>query len=153
MKKWLFLSVLLIASCISLRDLWTTRYEYCGKVDVLEVYKGTYSFLSCKDALAVTDAAYEILWQKVGTLNQPWRVEFMSGSISVDDPYAFTDPVQRLIRIKEEQPRSILHELRHAYMYETHTGGKTQHGTMCGDEAWLKLEREFEVLPYCHLVR
>lgn len=144
MKKLLIF--LLLASC-------TPTYEDCGEVDVLHVFRRTGSMLTCKDALATTDAAYAILWQYESPLNEAWRVEFMYGAIGADDPWGRTTYGEHLIQVQERQPRTILHELGHAYMFETHFKGRSQHSQMCADETWQKLEKDFEVIPYCHLVR
>ena len=151
----LLVCLLLLSSCATLKLLFgPATFEYCGKVDTLEVYRKDGAWMSCKDALDTTEAAYEILWQKgPGPLNETWRVEYMYGAIDISDPWARTEYDKHLIQVKEEQPRSILHELGHAYMSETHSGGRSQHQKMCADKHWQQLERDFEVKPYCHLVR
>lgn len=149
----LFIGCLILISCASLKELFTVepKYEYCGNVDTLQVYQKYYSVLSCKDVLATTEAAYSIFRNKESKiLNDTWRVEYMWGMISIDDPYACTYPNDHLIRIREQEPRSILHELMHAYMFETHSGGRNQHRKMCADKHWLELEKDFEVRSsYC----
>ena len=148
--KRLLLACLFLCSC----ECLSPKMELCGKVDTLEVYRKGGSMLSCKDALATTQAAYDILWQRgPGVLNESWQVEFMWGAIGADDPWGRTTYDKHLIQVQERAPRTILHELGHAFMSETHTGGMSQHEKMCADKNWQKLEREFEVIPYCHLVR
>lgn len=144
--------LLVLSSCTTFKSLFGPPvFEYCGKVDTLEVYNQQYSSLSCKEALDVTKAAYKILWQKgPGPLNESWRVEYIWGSIGVDDPYAHTDPDKQLVQVKEQESHSILHELGHAYMFENHSGGRNQHQKMCADDHWQQLERDFDVKPYCH---
>lgn len=153
MKIFLLVS-LLFCSCASIKYLFhEPKYEFCGKIDVLEVYRKDFSFSSCKELLQVTEEAYEILWQKVaGPLNEPWRIEYMWGNISIEEPWAQTDPHIHLIQVREARTHSILHELRHAYMFETDTGGPSHHKTMCADKVWLKIEHDFDVMPYyCHI--
>lgn len=151
MKK-LLAAMLVMVSCASFPSL-NPAPEFCGKVDVLDVYVRS-GILDCESALQVTNEAYELLWQKdAGPLNETWRVEYVWGGIGIDDPWARTYPAERLIQVTSEAPFSIFHELKHACMFETETGGRSHHRKMCKDEAYLKLERDFGVKPYCHLVR
>lgn len=145
MKK-LLICLLLLASCSP------ASFEDCGKVDVLDVYRKSGSLLSCEDAMSTTKAAYELMWTRgPGVLNENWRVDFMWGAIDASDPWGRTTYDQHLIQVQEQAPRTILHELGHAFMSENHSGGISQHRKMCADENWQKLEHEFEVKPYCHL--
>lgn len=143
---------MLLCHCIAISNE-KAQYEYCGNVDVLTIYVKQSSMFGCKDAMAVTDAAYDLLWQKAaGPLNDAWRVEYMYGSINIEDPWAATFPEEHLIRVQSDRPRSIFHELGHAYMYENHSGGKSQHKKMCADKKWLKYEEDFGVTPYCQWI-
>ena len=149
--KVLIASLILLSSC-GLFPKEGSQLTYCGRIDVLTIYSKI-SALSCENALAVTDAAYDLLWQKAaGTLNESWQIEYVPGFINIEDPWAVTYPEQHLIKVKSERPNSIFHELGHAYMCETHSGGRSQHGKMCADKVWRKYEDEFGVTPYCHLV-
>jgi hypothetical protein len=154
MKGVLISLLFLLSSCAALQALFgPSALKYCGKVDTLEVYRQEYAFLSCKEVLDTVSAAYNILWKKgPGPLNQTWRIEYVHGSIAIDDPWAHINPDEHLIQVQEQEPRSILHELGHAYMSETHSGGRSQHRKMCDDVVWQRLERDFEVRPYCNLV-
>lgn len=144
--KLLLSSLLLFAGCATLN----ADYVYCGNVDVLAVNIKADSVLTCQDALRVTNSAYELLWQQAaGPLNDSWRVEYTWGGIDVTGASAKIEPQQRLIRVKSSVPESIFHELLHAYMTETRTGGRNQHRKMCENAKWLKLEKDFGVAPYC----
>lgn len=156
--QWIkiFVTISLLSSCAATVKIFgPPTYEYCGKADVLEVYRVVGGFMSCKEVLATTSAAYEIMWQykKAGPLNEVWRVEYTRGTIDISDPYARTDYEEHLIQVQEQEPRSILHELYHAWMSETHSGGRSQHRKMCDDPDWQKIEHDFEVHPYCYLVK
>lgn len=152
MKK-LFACCLLLTSCVALKDLFfEPKYEYCGNTKVFNVYRKDFSFLTCGQALATTNAAYNLLLQK-GPLKEQWDVVYMWGAIDVSDPYARTTPESHLIQVQEKEARNILHELGHAYMFENQLGDQSQHAEMCADQAWQKLEREFDVRPYCTRAR
>jgi hypothetical protein len=150
--KLLLCSMLVLCSCATLSDLGT-QYEYCGNVDTLQVFVQSGSQIGCRDAMSVTNSAYELLWQRAaGPLNESWRVEFIHEPIDISDPWARTYPYSHLIQVQSEAPTSIFHELGHAYMDENHSGGLSQHRTMCSNPVWRRLENDFGVKPYCHLV-
>lgn len=147
------LAILVFVTSCALFSSKKSDYEYCGKVDVLEVFIKNEA-TTCKKAMAVTNEAYELLWQKAaGSLNEPWRIEYMYGLINVEDPWAMTDYSKHLILVKSENLHNVFHELGHAYMSEMHSGGRSQHRKMCADKIWQKYESDFGVEPYCHLVR
>lgn len=154
MKKLLISAILLLAGCASLVSLFgSPRYDYCGKVDLLSVFVKSESLITCVEALTITNQAYEILWQKAAApLNEPWRVEYTWGVIDYSDPWAKTVPSERLIKIQSSARESILHELLHAYMFESETGGTSHHRKMCANKLWRQLEDSFGVRPYCHLL-
>ena len=146
MRK-LLASLLVFSSCATFFN--AAPQTYCGNVDVLSVYTEG----NCKEAMQITNDAYELLWQKAaGPLNEQWRVEFTWGAIDVSGSWAKTDPRARLIVVRSVAMPSIFHELLHAYMMETHTGGRNQHRKMCANKVWRKLEDDFGVKPYCHLI-
>ncbi len=153
MAKYLLILLLLLTSCATLKILFgPPTFEHCGKVDVLEVYRLEGSALTCEEMLKVTTSAYEDLWTRgPGMLRETWRVEFMWGAIDITDPWGRTTYDKHLIQVKQLAPNTILHELGHAFMSENHSGGRSQHRKMCADEAWQKLEREWDIKPYCYL--
>ena len=150
--KLLFPSVLLLSGCATLFTL-TPKYEYCGNVDTLAVHVKDGAFMDCKEAMQVTNEAYELLWQKAaGPLNESWRVEYMWGAIDATEPWAKIYPDEHRILVQSAAPHSIFHELLHDYITETHTGGRNQHRKMCANTLWRQLEIDFDVKPYCHLI-
>jgi len=152
MVKVSIILLLLLTSCTTLNTLFGPPvFEYCGEVDVLQVYRREGSQMTCKEVLSLTTSAYETLWTRgPGALNEAWRVEFMWGSIDISDPWGQTTYDKHLIQVREIAANTILHELGHAFMSENHSGGRSQHRKMCADETWQKLEREWEVKHYCH---
>lgn len=150
--KSLLGSLLLFSSCATIFNT-TPAYTYCGNVDVLTIYVREGSFIDCQEAMQVSNSAYELLWQKAaGPLNQPWRVEYVLGAIDITEPWAKLYPQERLIQVQSAAPSGLFHELLHAYMSETETGGRNQHRTMCANKLWRQLENDFNVQPYCHLI-
>lgn len=145
--------LLFLLSCTSIPKIhW--ELEPCGSVDKLEVFIKQYGLLSCKEAMEVTKFSYDILSkQAAGPLTLAWRVEYTWGSIGIDDPVARIFPDTRLIQVQSSTPRSVFHEMLHAYMFEHESGGRDQHRTMCANKRWRELESEVEVRPYCHTVR
>lgn len=154
MKKVALICLLLLSSCTDIKVMFgPPSYEHCGTVDVLEVFRREGGLITCEEAMTTTKAAYELLWSRgPGTLNENWRVEFMWGAIDASDPWGRTTYEKHLIQVQEKAPSSIFHELGHAFMFENHSGGRSQHRKMCTDKNWRQLEQEFEVKPYCHLV-
>lgn len=148
MKKLLFL--LLFPSCILLPGQ-KANYEYCGKVGTLDVYCKEYSLLSCKDVMEITQDAHNLLLQKAGPLNLPWRLEYTWEYTSIEKPLGTTYFTESLIKVQVNSPYSVLHEMFHAYLFETNTGGSNHHKKICGNEEWHKAEYNFGVRPYCHL--
>lgn len=150
--RTLLLALVFVAGCATLTGQGL-KYEHCGNIDTLDVYVKEMSPISCQDALSTTQEAYDLLWQRsFGPLNSSWRVEYMWGNIDIDGPLAQTDHEKYLIKVQSNAPRSIFHELGHAYMFEHSTSG-SHHKKMCTDDAWRHLENDFGVKPYCHLVR
>lgn len=146
MRKLLLTSLLLLSSCATL----VSNYTYCGNVDVLAVHVKEGTELSCPEALRITNSAYELLWQQAaGPLNEQWRVDYIWGLIDVIGASAKIEPDQRRITVSVSESESVFHELLHAYMTETHSGGRNQHRTMCSNSKWQQLEKNFGVHAYC----
>lgn len=150
--RYLLLALVTLSGCATLTGQGL-KSEYCGKVDTLEVYRREYTSISCSEAVSVTQQAYDLLWEKAaGPLSQPWRVEYMWGNINIEGALAHTDPFDHTILVQAQYPASIFHELLHAYMFETETGGSDHHTTMCHNKEWQHLENEFGVTRYCQWI-
>jgi hypothetical protein len=136
---------MLLTSCATLSNE-NPQYSYCGKVNTLEVYRKDYSLVDCEEAMIFTQKAYSLLKQKAGPLYSPWRIEYMWGYISVEEPFART--FNHLIQVQSRFPHAVFHELLHAYMNETGIGGTSgtsQHKEICTNDAWRQAENYFGI--------
>ncbi len=149
--RFLLSGLLLFLSCATLG--LPPESTYCGQVDVLAIHVKNGSLLTCEQAIRASNEAYELLWEKAGgPLNEAWQVEYTTGTIDVIGASAKISPREHLMFVQASTPENLFHELLHAYMTETHTGGRNQHRTMCGNKVWRKLEIDFGIAPYCHLM-
>ena len=141
------LLLLLASSCATLTGQ-NIQTEYCGAAGSLSVYRLQYSLIDCREAMEITEAAQKLLQDRVGEIRLAWRVEYMWGAISVEDPLARTTSANRLIQVQSGAPESIFHELLHVYLYETGAHGD-DHRQMCRNSTWRQAENEFGVRPHC----
>src|SRR5271166_3742901 len=133
------LILLMLSSCATMSG--QTDKLYCGEIGPINIYiDKNNGFVTCDDAMQTTQAAYILLWQKLGLLKNTLNVEYTYKYIEYTDfdfsPFkpgvigsiptglapiptlATFYPDKNLIMVNEKHPKKLLHQLLLAYLYE-----------------------------------